>query len=148
MTPSPTSAVRLDLPDLPGPRVRRVQRVPVSADRPTLRQHARTHRVDERVPVDRHEIVLVEENPLDRLDQSLALLLVEARLVLGPQGLDLRLADEGCRASAHGVDGDIRLLDVVFRHGRLRALQRVAILRADPVAPWLADPLRFLLDEE
>src|SRR5215471_1609533 len=83
------SAVGLDLPHLPGAWVWRVQRVPVLADRLALRQHPRADPVDERVQVDRHEVVLVEEDPLDRLDESLSLDRIEARLVLGPERFDL-----------------------------------------------------------
>src|SRR5215510_1265227 len=103
------SAVGLDFPHLPGPGVWRVQRVPVLADRLALRQHSRSDPVDERVQVDRHEVVLVEDNPLDRLDEALALDRIEARLVLGPERFDLRLAYERRRAPADGVHGDVRL---------------------------------------
>src|SRR2546422_167954 len=226
---APPSAVRLDLPDLPRPRIRRVERVPVPVERFPLRQHARADGVDERIPVDRDEIVLVEDNPLDLLDQPFALREIQARLVLLPQRFDLGIADERGRAIAHGVHGDVglraagaridvlhdraipgeslaplpdlrsegralqrlhlaansdrpkvgddalghvevwrerrvvdlepggdpglrhqllRLLEVELRHGSVLPLQRVAILRADPVAPRLADALRFLLHEE
>src|SRR5262249_3388518 len=103
------SPIRFDFPDLPWPRVRRVQRVPVLADRLAVWQHARADPVHEGIPVDRHEVVLVEHDLLDRLDQPLALGEIEARLVLLPQRLDLRLADEGRRAVADRVDRDVVL---------------------------------------
>src|SRR5439155_24121240 len=42
------------------------------------------------------------------------------------------------------------LLEVVLRHGHVLAFPPygVAIFRAVPVAPWLPDPLRLLLDHE
>src|SRR5437667_104569 len=106
---APPSAVRLDLPDLPRPRIRRVERVPVPVERFPLRQDARADGVDERIPVDRDEIVLVEDNPLDLLDQPFALREIQARLVLLPHRFDLGIADERGWAIAHGVHGDVGL---------------------------------------
>src|SRR5712664_3840307 len=98
----PSSAICLHFPDLPRPRIRRMQGVPVAVERAALREHPRPDGGDERVQVDGNEMVLVEQGPLNTLHQALPFRRIDARLMLGPQGFDLRLADEGGGAAAHG----------------------------------------------
>ena len=47
------------------------------------------------IEVERHKVVLLNDDALDRLDQTLPFGQVNTGLMLGPQFLDLRLADEG-----------------------------------------------------
>ena len=94
----------LYLPDLPGPWEGSVQGVPITVDSLAFRQHFGADGVHKGIEVDRHEVVLLNEDVLDLLDQTVPFGQVNAGLMFGPQRLDLRLADEGGRAPAHGID--------------------------------------------
>src|SRR5262245_58327535 len=99
----------LYLPDLPGPRKGSVQGIPVVVHSLTFRQHFGANGVYKGVEVDRHEIVLLNDDALDLLDQTVSFGEVNAGLMFGPQRLDLRLADKGGRAPTHSVDPNRRL---------------------------------------
>src|SRR6266446_1325346 len=94
----------LHLPDLPGPREGGVQGVPVAVYSLAFREDFRADGVHKGIEVDRHQVVLLNDDALDRLDQPVPFGEVNTGLMLGPQRLDLRLADEGGRAPAHGID--------------------------------------------
>src|SRR3989449_2338149 len=94
----------LDLPDLPGPRERSVDRVPVAVHRIAFRKHLGSHGVHKRVQVERHQVAFLDEDALDLLRQPLPFRRIDARLVLGPQGLDLRLTDVGGLPAADRVE--------------------------------------------
>src|SRR6266581_2474096 len=94
----------LHLPDLPGPRKGSVQGVPVVVHSLAFWQHFRADGVYKGIEVDRYEVVLLNDDALDLLDQTVSFGEVNASLMFGPQRLDLRLADEGSRAPAHGID--------------------------------------------
>src|SRR5262245_57447667 len=99
----------LYLPDLPRPRVRGMKGIPVALNPLALGEHFRSHSVYERVPVNRHEVILLDEGALDGLDNPVSLVRFGACLMLSPQLLNVWLADKGGRAAADGVDADVRL---------------------------------------
>src|SRR5215471_98964 len=96
----------LHLPDLPGPREGGVQGVPVVVHSLAFRQHFGANGMHKGIEVDRHQVVFLNDDMLDLLDQTIPFGQVNAGLMLGPQRLNLRLADEGGRAPAHGIDPD------------------------------------------
>src|SRR5215831_3481307 len=116
----------LYLPDLPGPWERRVQGVPVVVDSLTFRQHFGTDGVHKGIEVDWHKVVLLNDDVLDLLDQTVPFGQVDTGLMLGPQRLDLRLADEGSRAPAHRIDPNRSLGPP---RSRVNDLQHSAITR-------------------
>src|SRR5262249_41870984 len=116
--PNPTKCVRrsltrrsgatlsLDLPDLPRPRERGIEGVPVAVDRVAFRKHFLGDGVHERLEIEPDEVVALDDRALDLLRQAIPLGHVDAGLVPGPQRLDLRLADVGGRPVAHRVEPD------------------------------------------
>src|SRR5262245_31917779 len=94
----------LYLPDLPGPWEGSVQSVPIAVHCLAFRQHLGADSVHKGIEVERHKIVLLNDDALDLLDQALTFGQVETGLMFSPQRLDLRLADEGGRAPAHSID--------------------------------------------
>src|SRR5215831_9617821 len=114
----------LYLPDLPGPREGRMQSVPVVVHSLAFRQHFGADGVHKGIEVDRHKVVLLNDDTLDLLDQAVPFGQVNAGLMLGPQRLDLRLADEGGRAPTYSVDPNGSL---GFPRSRVNDLQHSAI---------------------
>src|SRR5919197_2805171 len=95
-----------DLPDLPWVGKGGLGRVPVPVESVAGRQHSRPHGVDEGIDVEGYEVILLDEDALDRLDQPIPFVQVGAGLMSGPQLLDWPLADERCGCIAHSVDSN------------------------------------------
>src|SRR5215510_8918439 len=81
----------LDLPDFPGPWEGGVQGIPVVVHSLTFRQYFRADGVHKGVDVERHQVVLLNDDALDLLDQMIPFGQVDTGLMLSPQGLDLWL---------------------------------------------------------
>src|SRR5262245_51526905 len=60
----------------------------------------------ERIDIDRHEVILVEDQALNFIDQPVPLFWVDTGLMPFPALLDGRLADERGWAVADGIDPD------------------------------------------
>src|SRR5262245_48626471 len=86
---NPRDAPVLDRPDFPGDGVASLGGVPVPVEIIAGRQHSWSYRMHERIDIDGYEIVLLDEDTLDRLDQPVPFFQVSAALVFGPEFLDL-----------------------------------------------------------
>jgi hypothetical protein len=101
---NPADASLFDRPDFPRDGVASLGGVPEPVEIIAGRQHPRSSGRHEGIDIDGHEVVLLDEDTLDRLDQPLPLFQVGAALVFGPEFLDLGLTHEGRRPPTDGID--------------------------------------------